>query len=112
MNTLRNNFTLLSLLCYIVEWILILGTFGLLFAGEHELALLDAVRIGALIGSILWVFGQIGRFLWNMSTGWSWKLIRKPTHLLTHLPVSRGQGLEPGGAHVFVCQQPGAADTP
>lgn len=73
MNMLRNNFNLLSLLCYVVEWILVVGALGLFFAGKSEVHLLDALRIGALVGSILWAFGKIGRFLWNMNTGWSWK---------------------------------------
>jgi len=74
MNVLRNNFNLLSLLGYIVEWILALAALGLLFGSKSEFALLDSMRVGALVGSILWAFGIVGRFLWNMNSGWSWKL--------------------------------------
>jgi len=74
MNTLRNNFTLLSLLCYVVEWIVVVAVLALLFPGKSGFALLDAARLGTLVGLMLWAFANVGRFLWNMNTGWSWKL--------------------------------------
>src|SRR5437868_3874200 len=74
MKTLRKNFTLLSLLCYVVEWIAVVGALALLFPGKNGFGLLDAAKIGALVGFMLWGFGQVGRFLWNMNKGWSWKL--------------------------------------
>jgi len=43
MNTLRKNFTLLSLLCYVVEWVVVIAALVLVFPGKSGFALLDAM---------------------------------------------------------------------
>jgi hypothetical protein len=73
MGFLRNRFNLLALVCYVVEFSVIVGVIGILYP-DKDTSFLSVLGLGALIGLMFWTFGKIGRALWNMNEGWSWKL--------------------------------------
>ena len=77
MRFLRTHFNLLSLVCYVVEFIVVVGVFGFFYPDKNMSVLrsvLMGMSLGALIGLMLWTFAKIGRFLWNMNEGLWWKL--------------------------------------